>query len=213
MNKDQNPRPGLDSAKFRSLWPAQYWEDFSGYADGAKTEKTLSRLLDAVAAGGEALDIGCGRGDLSTRLIVPRFDLVTALDVWPSRPTHLAPSVVYQPVGDRDYTCSGVPDASIDFVWSFGCFCHLPNSAVQEYLHSIRRVLKPDGRALVMMANWDRHPARRLISNPEQYREVDEASWFYYDVPTARQQAEQAHLSFEDSLPDFRDTIALLQPL
>jgi len=38
----------------------------------------------------------------------------------------------------------GVPDRSVDLVFSFGCFVHLDTDIIARYLDNIRRLLKPD---------------------------------------------------------------------
>jgi ubiquinone/menaquinone biosynthesis C-methylase UbiE len=43
-------------------------------------------------------------------------------------------------------TLPGVPDASIDFVWSFDSFVHMEPDVISAYLREIRRVLRPGGR-------------------------------------------------------------------
>lgn len=200
----------ISREQFLALWANGYDEDFAGYAPG--TIDQLSAALDKYSRPGVVLDIGCGGGRLTTRLLSPRFTRVVALDLWPDRPKGLAANVTYHAVGSQDYSCSPVADATIDTVWSFGCFCHLSNSAVGAYMRSIRRVLKPDGVAVVMLANWRRAPHLRDISNPQRFRETPYDFWYYNDVETSTDLARRAGLTFKDAIPDFRDTLAVLRP-
>jgi len=43
----------------------------------------------------------------------------------------------------------GVPDASIDFLFSFGAFVHLDPEIIEGYLSNIQRVLKPTATAVI----------------------------------------------------------------
>ena len=193
-----------------TYWPDQYWENYQGYPAGA--QRRVTQVVASYAnPKATALELGCGRGDSTNELLVPNFGKVVAFDLL-EHPAKLDPRVEYHRLADDDYSCPGIPDASIDFVWSFGVFCHLPNSALQTYLKSIWRVLKPTGIAVCMFANWPRHPQRCTIRNPEQYREVANDTWYFCDVPTVRHLASAAGFYFIDLLPDFRDTLAELRP-
>ena len=72
----------------------------------------------------------------------------------------------YLEAGNNDYSLSGIRDNSVDFVWEFGCFCHLPLPAIQVYLNSIFRVLKPGGRSSLFFSNSDRWPGHASQINP-----------------------------------------------
>ena len=43
----------------------------------------------------------------------------------------------------------GVPDASIAFVFSFGCFVHFDRYLIQQYLASVARILMPGGNVVI----------------------------------------------------------------
>ena len=47
----------------------------------------------------------------------------------------------------------GIPDASIDFLFSFGTFVHLDAPTIERYLANMRRVLKPGANAVVQYAD------------------------------------------------------------
>lgn len=151
--------PGKDS--FLALWPGGYGENFAVYT-GA-TGVTEGQIADACLApffnpNHVCMEIGCGVGFWLSRHLIPNFLKVYGIDLIPE--SHLRADVhgrfSYLEAGDCDYSCARMPDESVDFVWSFGCFCHLPNDATQEYLHSIHRVMKPGARASLYFSNTER---------------------------------------------------------
>ncbi|MGB0103104.1 MAG: class I SAM-dependent methyltransferase [Candidatus Sulfotelmatobacter sp.] len=54
----------------------------------------------------------------------------------------------------------GIPKASVDFVFSFGCFVHLDASLIKEYLGNFKDILKPGGSALVHYSDKTKLMAR-----------------------------------------------------
>lgn len=46
-------------------------------------------------------------------------------------------------------TITGVPDNSVDFVWSYDSFVHMDGAVISSYLHEISRVLKPGGKSVI----------------------------------------------------------------
>jgi SAM-dependent methyltransferase len=49
----------------------------------------------------------------------------------------------------RGFEMHGIPDASVDFVFTFDVFVHLEPEGIGAYLHEIERVLRPGGTAVV----------------------------------------------------------------
>lgn len=47
----------------------------------------------------------------------------------------------------------GVPDASIDYLFSFGVFVHLDADLIAGYLDHMRRILRPGGNAILQYAD------------------------------------------------------------
>jgi ubiquinone/menaquinone biosynthesis C-methylase UbiE len=44
---------------------------------------------------------------------------------------------------------TGVPDESIDFLWSYDSFVHMDKDTIASYLREAQRVLKPGGKAII----------------------------------------------------------------
>jgi SAM-dependent methyltransferase len=160
------------------------------------------------------VDIGCGSGKLTIELLTPLFSKVYALDVIRRViPEH--PKIEYIEVPSRDYSVHGVSADSVDFVFSLGCFCHLTNSANQQYLHNIHRVLKPGGRALLIYANCPNNPAipaDRVEHSRQHCRESATANaWCYMDRETLDQLiCATKFRTWINVFPEGRDLVALL---
>lgn len=114
-------------------------------------ERDLADLvLDGIHLGPEALalEIGCGVG----RLLIPlarRVAHVVGVDISPvmieTSRAYLA-SVSNVSARLTDGTLSGVADASLDFVFSFIVFQHIPAvGPIRTYVEEAARVLKPGG--------------------------------------------------------------------
>lgn len=152
-----------------------------------------------------ALEIGCGRGVWTANCLSPNFQKVICLDVIPKSDWIASlPNVEYVELPDRNFSCLGVEDNSIDFVWSFGCFCHLSMDAVREYLKSLFKKVKVGADLVCMFGNWPKHPFNRnVVYTPDQ------CPWFYQDLELVQQAVKSAgFVDFKDMLPGFRDTIA-----
>lgn len=50
----------------------------------------------------------------------------------------------------------GVDDRSVDFVWSFDCLVHVEREEIVSYMKEIRRILAPDGIAILHYTSLDR---------------------------------------------------------
>jgi SAM-dependent methyltransferase len=110
-------------------------------------------VLDGVAQG-RALDHGCGVGRV-TRALAHRFDEVVGVDVSPEmvrraqelHPEEEFPNVTFQATDGLHLPLD--PD-SVDFVFSYEVFQHLPSrEVIRGNLLEVARVLRPDGLALI----------------------------------------------------------------
>lgn len=193
-------------AEFQSLWgPSGYTETF---CYNLALRDVLIGLI-AEANGDAALDIGCGSGVWTAQFLAPRFREVVAIDVMPGLSVEPRPdNIRYIELGEGDYTCGGLPDGSFDLVYSHGVFCHLPNSAAEVYLKSIRRVMRDDGMAIVMFPDCTRWRSR---TTPDHREGSSPDGWFYYDAETVRRLVAAAGLAFKDATPYNRDITAVLR--
>lgn len=107
-----------------------------------------------------ALDVGCGLGRFS-RALARRFREVVGVDVSTEmvakarelNPTEQFPNLRFE-LGDG--LRLPAPSASADFVWSYEVFQHMPTLEVtRSNLAEVRRVLSPDGVALIHVRTED----------------------------------------------------------
>jgi SAM-dependent methyltransferase len=118
--------------------------------------------------GGRArlLEVGCGIGRTS-RAFAEYFEQVDGVDVAPSMIEHAQemglPDNVRLAVGSgRDL--AGFGDGAYGVVFSHLVFQHLPEEAqLAGYLKEIRRVLSPDGAALIQLDTRPRSLATSLV--------------------------------------------------
>jgi ubiquinone/menaquinone biosynthesis C-methylase UbiE len=69
---------------------------------------------------------------------------------------------------------TGIPDESIDFVWSYDVFVHIGSAEIEAYFGEIRRVLRPKGTAVI------HHAGRRHLLLPLRFlRESPTGSRIY----------------------------------
>lgn len=190
-------------ADFIDLWGDGYIDD-RGIGD-----YIFENCIQPFVSDGVCLEIGCGGGFWANRYLKPHFGQVIGIDVI-EKPATL--EVEYHELPNQDYLCSPIASNSIDFVWCFDVFCHLPNSAVRVYLENIMRVLKPAGQAVISFPNWLTHPSLQYFGDPEQYRESphDNDGWFYMD----RQLVDDmlGGINATQLVPGFRDLILHLRP-
>lgn len=131
---------------------AQAYVDSKDHAQGADLERLAT--LVAVRRPLRALDLGCGGGHVSFTL-APFADAIVAYDL-----SHDMLDAVRRVASERGFAnittehgaaeCLPFPDASFDLVASRYSAHHWRN--LQAGLGEIRRVLKPDGLAILMDA-------------------------------------------------------------
>jgi SAM-dependent methyltransferase len=103
-----------------------------------------------------ALEIGCGRGAWSRMLLGAKH--VVCVDALSAE--HNAfwgyvgepDNVEYHQV--RDFSLSMIPDASIDYVFSYDALCHVSFEGITEYARSLHRVMRQGAHGFLMVADY-----------------------------------------------------------
>jgi hypothetical protein len=104
-----------------------------------------------------ALEIGCGRGAWSK--CMTGFGKLFCVDPVPPDTTgfwnHVGQhnNVFYE----RNLTLSFLPDYGVDYVFSFGTFCHLPFEAVQDYADRMHRKIQAGANCFWMISDADKY--------------------------------------------------------
>jgi SAM-dependent methyltransferase len=125
------------------------WEE----AGGVK-ERHLARLAELVPDGGRVLDLGCGTGQLVTRHLVERYEVV-GVDISPH-----SIEVAKREVPGAEYRCGDMAELdlepeSFDAVVAFFSIIHVPREEQGGVLAAIHRWLRPGGHAIVTLGAAD----------------------------------------------------------
>jgi SAM-dependent methyltransferase len=158
MRADWNARAKED-AGYYVAFGARDQDNEAFFATGADTVRGLETELrrdDAAKwAAGRALEIGCGPGRL-LRPLSRHFAEIHGIDVADemialARQNLAGVDHAHVHVGDGA-KLTQFADASIDFVYSYAVFQHIPSrDVVLEYLAEVDRVLRPGGLARLQL--------------------------------------------------------------
>lgn len=111
------------------------------------------------------LEIGPGRGAWSKAILHRNCRKLYAVDVADATHTrfweYVGKDLRVEYIAAEDLSLPGVPDESIDFLFSFGVFCHLKPEMCEEYLSSMHRKMRSGGRGFLMIADFDKYEACR----------------------------------------------------
>jgi len=140
-------------------------------------------------AGKTVLEIGPGRGCWTRAMLHEGAKFIYALDALSAE--HNA---FFEHVGEAargqvkysvvdDFSCRDVPDGSIDFVFSFGCFCHLSRASVAQYMRSIRTKMRSGADGFIMISDYDKRDAvLRVSSNKEEDQTPSPGRWYHIGI-------------------------------
>ncbi len=146
MRGEWDRRAGEDARFYIASGSAESDEAFRASGERELTDVVLDGIVLDPAA--EALEIGCGVG----RLLVPlarRVAVAHGVDISPVMIGKSAAFCRGTPnvrTAVTDGTLRPFPDASLDFVFSFIVFQHIPSrEPIRRYVEEAARVLKPGG--------------------------------------------------------------------
>lgn len=119
----------------------------SGRVDYGRFVAPFLQQINFEPKGKTALEIGCGTGRIA-RWMSQDFSQYVGVDVSPEMvriaSAYHFPNTTFHAVSGGGL--EGVPDASVDFVFSFAVFQHVPDKrATLNYLSETARVLRPGG--------------------------------------------------------------------
>lgn len=153
-----------------------------------------------------SLEIGCGAG-YWTNFLQEHSRKTYAIDLIP-RPSNIHRDVEYIENQNQQYNCNYIESNSLDFVFSFGVFCHLSLDANDKYLQDIIRVLKPNANALLFYA--DEIGLQKFYNDPN-IKSVDIFGQFNNSVETMNMMNKYPIVA--KRALDFKDSLILMEKL
>lgn len=157
---------------FQDLWEGGYYEGDpldpmgpSGYGDLGYMSVLhvvyLKCIKPYVTEHSAVLEIGPGRGGWTKTFLNAKE--VWCLDALPAEHNNFwdylanPENVRYFQVSD--FSCSLLPDDKFDYLFSFGCFCHMSFDGITEYMKNLYPKLKKGANCFVMVADYEKYNA------------------------------------------------------
>lgn len=167
---------------FQSLWAGGYYEGdpLDPYRAGSTYPGTgfvstlyatyLACIKPYVGPETVALEIGPGRGAWTRPLLAAKE--VWALDALSAEHNGIReylgnpPNLRYIQV--KDFSCAMLPDAHFDYMFSFGCLCHVSFEGITEYAANLRTKLRPGAHCFWMVGDAEKFNASHRKAQPER---------------------------------------------
>jgi hypothetical protein len=158
----------LDS--FQTLWKGGYYEGNPLDPMGPSNYGSLGymSILHAtyvacirpfIHPGVTALEIGPGRGAWTRTMLKAKE--IWCLDALSAEHNQFweyvgrQPHVHYRQVSD--FGCRELPDDAFDYLFSFGCLCHVSFAGIEAYMTNLRPKLRRGANAMVMVADYEKY--------------------------------------------------------
>lgn len=158
--------------QFDGLWKGGYFEGDPLDRMGQSSYQSLGYLSSLhatylccirphVGPATVALEIGCGRGAWSKAILGRNPRELWCLDVLSREHNgfdeYVGSTDVVRYIQVADFLCSELPDGHFDFLFSFGCFCHLSSDAIEAYCRNVWPKLRPGAHAFVLVADYEKY--------------------------------------------------------
>lgn len=112
---------------------------------GDAREQTTARLLAALPSAADVIDLGCGNGPPTARLLVDRGHRVTAIDVSAEQIARCRASVPEAQAAQADMTAAAFPAGSFHAVLSLYANTHVSRARHASLFHRFVGRLRPGG--------------------------------------------------------------------
>jgi ubiquinone/menaquinone biosynthesis C-methylase UbiE len=117
-------------------------------------DKYTKLLLDNVPTGAELLELGCGPGDPTTKMLAQHFS-VTANDISEGCLELAKKNAPNAKFILSDMTALDFPDQSFDAVVAYYAFHHIPRDRYEPLINKINKWLKPGGIFMAALYPYD----------------------------------------------------------
>lgn len=114
-------------------------------------------------------EIGCGRGAWTKTF--SKAKEIWCLDALSAEHNQFwefvgrDPKIKYIQV--NDFSCSQLPNNKFNFLFSFGCFCHISFDGLEQYMKNIHNKLISGAHCFIMIADYDKY--NNAIANKEKF--------------------------------------------
>lgn len=168
MNTDERLQKEL--ASFNGIWKGGYYEGDplnplgrSGYKQLGYMSMLHATYLRCIKpyinSETVALEIGAGRGAW-TKALLPSKE-VYVLDALPQEYNRFFEYLNYPTnvryIQVQDFKCKMLPDNHFNYMFSFGCLCHVPFEGIREYAINLYPKLKPQSNCFWMIADYNKY--------------------------------------------------------
>jgi hypothetical protein len=159
------------NAEFRTIWRGGYFEGdpmramarssygVLGYNSVLYTT-FLACIKPYVDSTSTVLEIGPGRGAWTKCFVALGARKIWAVDVASAERTgfweYVGRSERVTYVQTDNSSLAEIPDGTVDFFFTFGVFCHLPERMIENYLTSLFAKLTPGAHGMMMIADYDK---------------------------------------------------------
>jgi cyclopropane fatty-acyl-phospholipid synthase-like methyltransferase len=133
---------------------SQRYLAWSSLIDDPARSRLLADFVDRLAPGSEVLDLGCGAGLPSTRILAEAF-IVTGVDLSSRQIEAARRNVPNATFIQSDLAAIDFPDGSFDGVTAFYVLSHVPREEHGDVFRRIARWLRPGGLFLATLGAED----------------------------------------------------------
>lgn len=138
----------------------------------------------------DVLEIGPGSGAWTKAILTLKPKSLVCLDALSAQHNRFWDYIGYRNnvtyIQIKDFLLNELKDDSIDFVFSFGTFCHISSLMCYEYFKHLFKKLRKGAKIFIMYADFDKRNSFAHKYNLPNHRieNIDELSFFQYQKET-----------------------------
>lgn len=167
-------------ATFNKVWKGGYYEGnpeepltLSSYGEFGYISVLRATYLRCIkpyiTSETTVLEIGPGRGAWTKTML-------EAKEVWALDAVSAETSGFWKYVGQQthvkyiqveDFSCRMLPENYFDYMFSFGCLCHVPFAGIEQYAENLFPKLKSGSNCFWLVADYEKF--NQTVNNPDKY--------------------------------------------